>query len=141
MNIVRSAGIIVYRDVQGSVEYLLLLYPGGYWEFPKGKLEPGETKEMAAHRELKEETNLAAELLNGFEETITYMFKDRTGTPVQKEVYFFVGKALPGSVILSSEHRDSMWLPYTNALEHIAHQNARELLKKSHAFIMSKKTQ
>jgi len=135
---IRSAGIIVYRKNQDTVEFLLLLYPGGYWEFPKGKLELGETKEQAAHRELKEETNLTARIDEGFEATIAYTFKDRNGNTVLKEVYFFVGQAQQGQVILSPEHRDYLWLPYQAAMEKIEHQNARDLLKGVHEFLESK---
>ena len=134
MKIVRSAGIIVYRKRNDALEYLLLLYPGGYWEFPKGKLELGETKEQAAHRELKEETNLEADILPGFAETISYTFKDRQGLPVLKEVYFFVGEAKSDNVILSHEHRDSLWLSFEGSMQRIMHKNAQELLTKIHAF-------
>lgn len=37
------------------------LFLEGFWEFPGGKIEPGETAEKAMERELKEEMNLSIE--------------------------------------------------------------------------------
>ncbi|MFZ5429702.1 MAG: NUDIX hydrolase [Bacteroidota bacterium] len=41
-----------------SVEGYLFIYRRGRWDLPKGKIDPGETPEEAALREVREETGL-----------------------------------------------------------------------------------
>ncbi|MFG2332560.1 NUDIX hydrolase [Streptomyces sp. NPDC048604] len=53
-----GAGVIV-TDAEGRV--LLGLHPTGVWELPGGKVDPGESIETAAARELAEETTLVAD--------------------------------------------------------------------------------
>ena len=58
--VVRAAGGVVWRRVpDGGVE-VLLVHRDRYddWTFPKGKLDPGETWEQAAVREVHEETGI-----------------------------------------------------------------------------------
>lgn len=56
---------VVAAVIQREGRYLLCQRPahkrhGGLWEFPGGKLEPGESPEAAAHRELREELGVTA---------------------------------------------------------------------------------
>lgn len=44
--------------VQNAQDELLVFYRRGSWDLPKGKIDPGETPEQAAVREVKEETGL-----------------------------------------------------------------------------------
>ncbi|MFB7586944.1 NUDIX hydrolase [Streptomyces sp. NPDC056169] len=53
-----GAGVVV-TDASGRV--LLGLHRSGVWELPGGKVEPGESVEDAAVRELAEETSLVAD--------------------------------------------------------------------------------
>ncbi len=53
----RAAGAVLWRRKRGSTEVALVHRPKyDDWSFPKGKLDPGETHEEAAIREVEEET-------------------------------------------------------------------------------------
>ena len=77
MESVKSCGGIVFRK-KGDVKYLLIKHKeegGGHWDFPKGHIESGESEEVTALRELKEETGIDhAKIIPGFKGEITYYF-------------------------------------------------------------------
>ena len=52
---------------------------GSYWEFPGGKIEPGETAAECAVREAKEETDLAVTIIEPWE-PVTYEYPERVVT-------------------------------------------------------------
>jgi len=64
-----SAGLLLYRRVNGGL-HVLLVHPGGpfwatkdfgAWSIPKGEFAPGEDPLEAAKREFREETGCGAE--------------------------------------------------------------------------------
>lgn len=130
-----SAGIIVYHETDGVRKYLILCYHPQYWGLPKGRVEDGETKLQAAHRELKEETGLQAQVHPNFEESHFYIFKDKSRQLIRKEVTFFVGRALSTDVILSFEHQDFKWLALHDAVIHLTYEKDREAVSKADQFL------
>ncbi|MFN7105613.1 MAG: bis(5'-nucleosyl)-tetraphosphatase [Pyrobaculum sp.] len=128
-----SAGVVVYHRGK-DVEYLLLHYPAGHWDFPKGNIEPGEAPEETALREVKEETGLEVKLIEGFREEIEYIYF-KGGKKVKKKVIFFLGEANSRDVRLSWEHRGYIWLPFEKALARLTYENSRQVLARANRYI------
>lgn len=131
----RSAGAVVFYEEETGVNYLLLKYGAGHWDFPKGHIEKNENEVAAVLREVMEETGMEKiEIINGFRKVISYMFM-KNGRLVRKEVVFYVGKAPTKNVQLSPEHLDFVWLPFDKALEKLTFKTAKETLIEAHNFL------
>lgn len=131
-----SGGIITFRVADDQIEYLLLHYVGGHWDFPKGKLEEGEDSLTAAHRELEEETGLEAEIISGFQDTLDYIFTDHKGRKIHKKVTYYIGKVTDwDTVTLSHEHKGYTWLPFNQAYTRVTFDNARSVLSRANTFL------
>lgn len=131
-----SAGFIVFREIKGR-EYLLMHHGTDYWNFPKGKLESGESEIDAAKRELTEETGLKdVEFINGFEGTFDYEY-NHGKRKIKKVVKMFLAQYLEGKIILSHEHRDYAWLSYEKALHNLKFSNTRRILAEAEKFLFT----
>ncbi|HEV2917010.1 MAG TPA: NUDIX domain-containing protein [Candidatus Babeliales bacterium] len=133
MKQVYAAGIIVYRVTEMGNVYLLIRYShAGHWDFPKGKIEEGETDQQAASRELYEETGIADVQLDAtFFEHIEYEFMMFDGSLAHKQVNYFLGRTHQEHVRLSDEHNSFIWLGYEAAYTRLTHVSAKKLLEKA----------
>lgn len=138
MKQVHSCGVVVYRIDQGRIEYLVLKYAAGHWDFPKGKMETGETMHDTALRELHEEAGISALLEDNFERSFSYEFVDYDGAIANKTVHFFIGKTDNAAISLSDEHTDFAWLYYGAAYERLTYDNARLLLADAQQFLVQR---
>jgi 8-oxo-dGTP pyrophosphatase MutT (NUDIX family) len=125
-DVVRAAGgVISRRDERGEIEVLLVYRAGGQrdWSFPKGKVEPGETDEACALREVREETNLRCTL--GWE-LPSVSYHDRRGRA--KVVRYWAMTAVKGDAEPRNEIAAVRWLGIEAALSLLTYQRDRELL-------------
>lgn len=131
-----SAGVVVYREKPKNL-FLLLHYPAGHWDFPKGHVEEGESMKETALRELHEETGISeedVELHDGFEETIDYLYR-KQGELSHKKVIFFLGRTEKEEVTISEEHQGFDWLSFEEAKDKVTFRNAKRLLEKSKEYL------
>jgi bis(5'-nucleosidyl)-tetraphosphatase len=130
-----SAGVVLYTSTPR--EYLLLHYPSGHWDFPKGHLEKGETEVQAALREVQEETGIkAVDLASDFKHSFEYYYK-RDRDTIHKRVTYFLGRVPHREVKVSHEHQGFVWLPFEKARERVTFANARDLLDRSERFVQT----
>ena len=131
----KSCGTVIFRRHKDKIQYLLLHYGAGHWDFPKGKQEKSENDEQTAMRELREETQIEeTELADGFRETVKYFFK-RGEETVYKEVIFFLVETRSDEVTLSAEHIGYAWLNFEHAHKKLTFNNSKELLEKAEKFL------
>ena len=74
--------------VRNGEEKYLFMFRRGVWDLPKGKLDPGETIEHCAIREVMEETGIEGVILEG-PLLITYHTYDESGKHILKETHWF----------------------------------------------------
>ncbi|MGA2767388.1 MAG: NUDIX domain-containing protein [Candidatus Bathyarchaeia archaeon] len=130
----KSCGAVVFKR-NGEVEYLLLHYEAGHWDYVKGQVEQDESEKDTVTRELKEETGITnARFIEGFREEISYFYR-RRGRTVHKEVIFFLIETKDSNVKLSYEHVGYEWLNYEKAMAKLTFANAKKVLAKAHGFL------
>jgi bis(5'-nucleosidyl)-tetraphosphatase len=135
----RSAGAVVFRRASLSPRYLLLKYPAGHWDLPKGNIEKGEGPLETMIREVREETGIVdLRVVPGFKEKIEYFYR-REGRKVHKTVVFFLAETSAEKVTISFEHQAYGWFGFAEAIKTVTYPNARRLIRQGEASINSSK--
>lgn len=148
MPVERSAGIILFRQVSSERHYLVIRSARlesqisekksvtQFWDFPKGRLESGETGLQAAEREVREEVGIVHYgLVPEFKKTVQY-FTRREGKSVPKFVALFLAEVKDDPLItLSWEHDKYEWLSYPEAHERLTHPQMKNALQVAEQYL------
>ncbi len=77
---------------------------GGYWEFPGGKIEVGETPEQALYREIQEEVGLLIQKAQLFKE-IEHTYHDK-----QVRLFVFYVTQFQGTAACLAQQPELRWV-------------------------------
>jgi len=116
------AGAVAFRQAKGRTLYLVVSSSNSAdWVLPKGHIEPGETPEVAALRELKEEAGVIGEILESV--AIQHFQKSTEDVLVQ---YFLVRER---ASTVAAEKRSLRWEDFEDASQLLTFANARQALQ------------
>ena len=142
MPVLRSAGIIFYRNTPDGRRYLILRSSkhitarSDYWDLPKGELEAKEKGIDAARREAREEAGIEDfSLIDEFKFTAQY-FSRREGESIPKYVAVFLANTDQEEITLSWEHDAYEWATLEEATKKLT--TMKEAIKKADEFLSGK---
>ena len=123
---VEAAGGVVVRDGEAGTEVCVVHRPRyNDWTFPKGKLDPGESFEDAALREVEEETGLRCTLESELPST---EYRDNKDRPKIVRYWQMEVDEDPGFVP-NDEVDELRWLPMAEAADLLTYEHDSELLR------------
>ena len=141
-----SAGGVVYRSepagpagvLGGELEIALAArrtQKGDLaWGLPKGNIEPGESREEAAVREVREETGVEAVVEQSLGDSRYFYVWE--GQRIRKVVHFFLMRATGGDITdHDHEMEEVRWFPLAEALREASYSGEREVLHRAAGFL------
>jgi len=115
------AGAVVFREREAQVLFLVVSSSDGLnWVLPKGHIDPGETAEIAALRELEEEAGVVGEIVSPLSA------RDFIKAGKEARVQFFLVREK--GAIKSIENRTVRWEEEAAALRLLTFAEAKEAL-------------
>lgn len=130
-----SAGGVAFRAAGSGFEIAIIkMLPEKRWQLPKGIIDPGETPEIAALREVREEAGINCELLEQIEK-IEYWFYgsyDGERKRYHKFVHFFLMRYLNGDVAdHDHEVAEARWVSPDDALKMLAFKDEQKVVRQA----------
>ena len=134
-----SSGGVAFRwqDLEPEIA-IVSVKPSLRWQLPKGIVDPGESPEITAVREVREEAGIETDLPSLIE-TIEYWYRStKYGKPVRfhKFVHFYLLSFRSGDVTdHDHEVAEARWVSFEEAMEMLAFKSERKVVEKAKEMI------
>lgn len=128
-----SAGGVIYRGSWPSIEVALTMPRyRTVWTLPKGMIEPGETPEEAALREVREESGLCGRIIVPLLANRYSFFTAGRTVRVSKTVHFYLMECLGGDIEQHDREVTTVeWFALSHAVDAVEYRGERDVLRRA----------
>lgn len=134
MQVEKSCGAVVFTRINGEIRYVLAQNLEGYYGFPKGHMEAGETETETALREIREEVGLHPRLIEGFRTEDEHPLPKKPG--VIKQIVYFLAEYENQEISYQKEELLSAPLvSFDEAMKLFVFDNNKRILTEANEFL------
>lgn len=129
----------MYRNNGEIIEVALIATKNHtVWTLPKGLIDPGETPEQAAVREIREETGLIGVIVMPLGQKSFWFYLKNDNVRCKKSVSYFLVKQTGGDVAqFGPEVDEARWFTIDDAIAAVMYRGDVELIEKSRELLQS----
>lgn len=126
------SGAVLYTEVNRIINYVLVVESDGHCGLPKGHIELGETEIQAALREIKEETDITASILDGFLKKVEYTMNNGN----IKQTTYFCARYVDQMIKCNKHELLSVkLLPFGEAVLSLSYPKIKDVLIEANQYI------
>lgn len=136
MTVEKSCGAVVFTRTDEGIKYVIIANEVGYYGFPKGHTEDGETDRETALREIFEETGLHVTIIDGFRTTDEHPHVREGRPPVMKHMVYFLAEYSDQQLVpQEGEVSEIKLMTYEEAMAKFQFESSRRILREANAFL------
>lgn len=134
-----SCGAVVFCQTGSGIKYLLVRERSGFWVFPKGHMEDGESERETALREIKEETGLDVTFIDGFRANDEHSLA-REGRPntIKRTIYFLAKYEAQKPIPQESEISEIALMDFEEAMATFQLEGFKRVLAQAQEYLKRK---
>lgn len=133
----KSCGAVVFTRTDAGIRYVIIQSLEGYYGFPKGHCEAGETEEETALREVYEETGLRVRIVPGFCYVDEHAIPAKPG--VIKQITYYAAEFENQEIRHQKEELlDACLMEFEEAMQAFQWESTKTILGQANVFILTR---
>ena len=133
----KSCGAVLFTRINKEIKYVLVQQLEGFYSFPKGHIENNESEKETALREIYEELQIKATILDDFVITDEHSIPNKTN--VIKQITYFLAEYQNQEIVYQKEELlSALLVSYEEAMNMFQYDSSKKILTEANDFILAK---